>query len=85
MSSSLPALAAHIAWPQRERHTHTHQVTLQSQLMGAPAGNFRVVVLRKSSVIVSVLTLRVCGLGFAEMPFVATREGAIMWTPNPAH
>ena len=39
------------------------------------AGNFRVVVLRKGSVIVSALTLRVCGPGFAEMPFVATREG----------
>lgn len=45
--------------------------------MGAPAGNFRVVVLRKGSVIVSALTLRVCGLGFAEMPFVATREGTV--------
>lgn len=33
------------------------------------------VVLRKGSVIVSALTLRVCGPGFAEMPFVATREG----------
>ena len=40
------------------------------------AANFRVAALRKGSALVSVATLRVFGTQFAEMPFVATKEGA---------
>ncbi|KAK9908360.1 hypothetical protein WJX75_006723 [Coccomyxa subellipsoidea] len=37
--------------------------------------NFRVVVMRKGAMCVSAATLRVFGTAFAEMPFIATREG----------
>ncbi len=39
------------------------------------AGSFRVVVLRKGGVVVSVATMRVFGTLFAEIPFVATKDG----------
>jgi len=44
------------------------------------AGNFRVVVLRKGSAIVSAATLRVCGTAYAELPFVATKDGTQLLT-----
>ena len=40
------------------------------------AANFRVVALRKGATLVTVATLRVFGTHFAEMPFVATKDGA---------
>jgi hypothetical protein len=39
------------------------------------AGTFRVVLLRKRGIVVSAATVRAFGTRFAEVPFVATREG----------
>lgn len=39
------------------------------------AGAFRVLVLRKGPVVVTVATLRLFGTRLAEMPFVATKDG----------
>ena len=41
----------------------------------APTGNFRVLVLRQGATIVTAATIRFFGIKFAEMPFVATKEG----------
>jgi hypothetical protein len=40
-----------------------------------PAGGFRVLVLRQGPTIVSAATIRFFGAKFAELPFVATRDG----------
>ncbi|GAX78969.1 hypothetical protein CEUSTIGMA_g6409.t1 [Chlamydomonas eustigma] len=45
------------------------------KILNSAFSNFRVAVLRKGGVVVSVATLRVFGTLFAELPFVATKEG----------
>ena len=40
------------------------------------AASFRVVALRRGATLVTAATLRVFGAKFAELPFVATKEGA---------
>lgn len=49
--------------------------TVLIQYHSSLAANFRVFVLRKASVIVSVAAVRAHGILLAEVPFIATREG----------
>jgi hypothetical protein len=54
---------------------HAVALVSHSACLAAPTGNFRVLVLRQGATIVTAATIRFFGIKFAEMPFVATKEG----------